>query len=139
MKTITKIAAGIIAAGMLTIGLVGCESDADKTSRNISTAAEQFEVQRKIIAVNGITGATILYAEGRCSLETADSFLEGAVEMTCKIASDRYVKHYIVLGDQDSIAITQEEPIDVSEYHTRVILKPQNLVPEFDIMMGEDN
>lgn len=137
MNIKTKVIGAVIAVAAV-VGLAGCSSDADQASRNISTAAEQFEVQRKIIAVNGITGETIFFAEGRCSLETADSFLAGAVELTCKQSSSEYRKHFIVLGDQDSIAITQEEPIDVSEYHTRIILKPQNAIPEFDIVMGED-
>lgn len=129
---------GIATIALALTALVGCTSDADKASQNLSTAAEAFEIQRQIIAVNGITGETIFYAEGRCSLETADSFLAGAVEITCKQGPEDYRKHFLVLGDQDSIAITQEVPIDVSEYHTRIILKPQNLIPEFDIMMGED-
>lgn len=133
-KIITSIAALVLAGA----ALAGCTSDADKASENLSTAAETFEIQRTIIATNGITGKTMLFVEGRCSLESADSFLAGALEITCKISSDGYVKHFYVPGDQDQVVITQEEPIDVSEYHTRVILKPQNLLPEFDIMLGED-
>lgn len=138
MKTFAKIGA-VLAIGALGItALAGCESDADKTSRNLSTAAEAFEIQRTIVATNGITGQIMLYVEGRCSLESADSFLAGALEINCKISDSGYVKHFYVPGDQDQVVITQEEPIDVSEYHTRVILKPQNLIPEFDIQLGED-
>lgn len=133
-KIITAVAGLAVAAGLL----ASCSSDADMASKNLSTAAEAFEVQRTIIAVNGITGATIFFAEGRCSLESADSFLAGAVEITCKQGPSEYRKHFIMLGDQDSVAITQEKAIDVSEYHTRIVLKPQNVIPEFDIMMGED-
>jgi hypothetical protein len=138
MKKSLKIAAvgALAVTGILVFA--GCESDADVTSRNISTAAEQFEVQRKIVATNGITGEVMLYAEGRCSLETADSFLAGAVEITCKISSSEYVKHFYIKGDQDQMAITQEAAIDASEYHTRFVIKPQNAIPEFDIEMGED-
>lgn len=138
MKRKNKIIATIMAAGILAGGLAGCTSDADTVSRNLSTAAEQFEIQRTIIATNGITGQTMLFVEGRCSLESADSFLAGALEISCKISSDGYVKHFYVPGDQDQVVITQEQPIDASEYHTRVILKPQNAIPEFDIMLGED-
>lgn len=134
MKAI--VAAG--AAAVLAVGLAGCVSDADKASENLSTAAESFEVQRTIVAVNGITGERIFFAEGRCSMESADSFLKGALEITCKQGPDEYRKHFLLLGDQDSVAITQEKAIDVSEYHTRIVLKPQNVIPEFDIMLGED-
>lgn len=137
MKKSIKIGIAAVAiAGVL--GLAGCASDADRTSQNLSTAAEAFEIQRTIVATNGITGKTMLFVEGRCSLESAESFLAGAIEITCKISSEDYVKHFYVPGDQDQIVITQEEPIDVSEYHTRVILKPLGSIPEFDIMLGED-
>lgn len=138
LKKWHKVTAQIAVTLGLVAGLAACSTDADTASRNISTAAEQFEVQRTIIAVNGITGETIFFAEGRCSMESADSFLAGALEITCKQGPSEYRKHFVLLGDQDSVAITQEKAIDVSEYHTRIILKPQNAIPEFDIMMGED-
>lgn len=123
---------------LLATALVGCSSDADTASYNLGQAAEAFEVQRTIVGINGITGATIFFAEGRCSVESAESFLPGSVEVTCKYGPEEYRKHFVMLGDQDSISITQEHAIDVSEYHTRIILKPQNVIPEFDIMVGED-
>jgi hypothetical protein len=137
MKINKKLATlGVISAGVL--ALAGCTSDADRSSENLSTAAEHFEIQRTIVATNGITGQVMFYAEGRCSLETADSFLAGAIEIVCKTGPDEYYKHFYIKGDQDQMAITQEKPIDVSEYHTRIVLKPQNVIPEFDIMLGED-
>lgn len=132
---IVAVGAGLVVASL---ALAGCVSDADKASENLSTAAEAFEVQRTIVGINGITGATTFYVEGRCSLESAESFLAGALEVTCKYGPEDYRKHFLIMGDQDSVSITQEAGIDVSEYHTRIILKPQNLIPEFDIMVGED-
>lgn len=137
MKMSKKIAA-VLVAGTLALGLASCTSDADMASKNLSTAAEAFEVQRTIVGINGITGNTIFFAEGRCSVESAESFLPGAVEVTCKYGPSEYRKHFVMLGDQDSISITQEHAIDASEYHTRIVLKPQNVIPEFDIMVGED-
>lgn len=133
MKTRTmKLAA--IGAVALAVALTGCTSDADKASENIATAAEQFEVQRTLVGVNGITGETIFFAEGRCSFESSGR----RFDVTCKHSSDEYRKHVFILGDQDSVVVTQEAAIDISEYHTRIILKPQNLLPEFDIKVGED-
>lgn len=129
-----KTAAAIIGAAALAGTLVGCTSDADKASENIATAAEAFEVQRTIVGINGITGDTIFFAEGRCSFEYGSK----RVDVTCKYGPEEYRKHVFMLGDQDSVVVTQEHAIDVSEYHTRIILKPQNIIPEFDIMVGED-
>lgn len=117
------------------LALAGCTSDADKASENISTAAEAFEVQRTIVGINGITGATTFFAEGRCSFEFPSS---RRTDVTCKYGPDEYRRHTFFMGDQDSVVITQEESIDVSEYYTRIVIKPQNIIPEFDIMVGED-
>ena len=53
-----KITKGIIAGVTIlaaSVGLSACGSDADKVSRNVSTAAENFEVQRLIVGVNAIS------------------------------------------------------------------------------------
>lgn len=135
MSTKTKIATSISAAAIAMLALAGCSSDADKASENISTAAENFEVQRTIVGINGITGKTIFFPEGRCSF----GYPSGRrVDVTCKYSKDEYRKHTFILGNQDSVVVSQEKAIDVSEYHTRIVLKPQNIIPEFDIKVGED-
>lgn len=48
MKKITKIAAGAIAFGAVAIGLVGCSTEADTVSYNLSQEAEDFQIDLKI-------------------------------------------------------------------------------------------
>ena len=50
----------------------GC-SDADVASSNLSKAADNFEVTRRIVFYNGITGDYMLTIEGLCSLGNDDS------------------------------------------------------------------
>jgi hypothetical protein len=139
-----KIAAGLGALAVAGIALVGCaptvttnngNSDADKVAENIALEAEAFQVQRSITATSGITGDILFIAEGRCSFEYPG---DNRVDATCKYGPDEYRKHTFVLGDQDSVVIAMEEPIDVSEYHTKILIKPQNAIPEFGISVGED-
>lgn len=134
MKT-KRIALATVGLAVTALALAGCSSDADTADYNTVQAAEAFEVQREIVGINGISQEVIFYAEGRCSFEYPEP---GRFDLMCKYGPDEYRKHVFILGDQDSVVITQTEPIDVSEYHTRIILKPQNLIPEFDIMVGED-
>lgn len=137
MRTRTRaIAAGAILA-MAAAGLVACTTDADNASRNISTAAEQFEIERRITVTTGFGAEVSLQVEGRCSLESADSFLEGALEVTCKIGPNEYTKHFVVKGDNDIVTVQQLGTVDVSVYHHRVLIKPENLLPEFDYEGGE--
>jgi len=124
----------VLAGGVM---LTGCMSDADTVSDNISTAAEQFEVERRIVAVNGITDAIMLEIEGRCSVETADSGLNGSLEITCKIGPNEYTKHFVGLSDNVSYVVQQLGTSDASVYHHRVLIKPENLLPEFDYEAGE--
>lgn len=133
MKLKTRISAAIAALAVAALALTGCTSDADKASQNIATAAESFEVQRTIVGINGISGETVFFAEGRCSFESSGR----RFDVTCKHGPDEFRKHVFIMGDQDSVSITQEKAIDVSEYHTRIVLKPQNLLPEFDLQVGE--
>lgn len=135
------IIAGVIAIAGI-IGLAGCtatpdngNSDADKAAYNVSMEAESFQVQRTITALSGITGEVLFVAEGRCSFEYPEN---NRVDVICKYSEDEYRKHTFIIGDQDQVIIAQEEPIDVSEYHTKIIIKPQNLIPEFGLSVGED-
>lgn len=130
MNKTKKIAAvGVIAA--VGLFLASCSSDADKASYNVSVAAENFEVNRLIVGINGVTDEVLFSVEGRCSIER-----DGDLVVTCKEGPDEYKKHYLGLSDNVTYVSTQLEPIDVSVYHTRIILKPENIVPNFDLSTG---
>lgn len=68
----------LVAAG---IGLATC-SDAGVASSNLSRAADQFEISRRIVFYNGITGDYMLTIEGLCALGNYDD--EGELTVTCK-------------------------------------------------------
>ena len=52
---------------------VACASKADVASQNLSTAADNFQITRRIVFYNGITGQYILVIEGLCSLGNNDA------------------------------------------------------------------
>lgn len=111
----------------------GCtESDADVASKNLSKAAEQFEVPRKIVFFNGITDKYLLSIEGYCSVETGDSLLSGSLEVTCATGHKQFKKHFLGLSDNVSFFVEQVEAVGVSTKHYRVIFKPETIVPNFD-------
>lgn len=126
-KTVTVLS-GAFALGLL---LTGCEGDsgAAKVSENISTAADNFEVQRKIIGINGITDTPAFEVEGRCSITDNG----GNLDVICKHGEDDYRKHKVGLSDNVFYVSTQLDGIDASEYHTRIIIKPQTIIPDFDL------
>lgn len=130
-KRIITVAVTALAA----LALAGCASDADKASDNLSKAAEQFEVPRRIVGINGITDEVLFEVEGRCSLERGES-MEDTLDVICKHGPNDFRKHFVGLSDNVTFISTQLKGVDVSVYRTRIILKPQNLIPNLDLVTG---
>lgn len=118
---------------LLFVGAACTDSKADIASHNLSKAAEQFEIERRIVFFNGITDKYLLTVEGRCSVETSESALGGSLEVTCKIGPNQYKKHFLGLSDNVSYFVEQIESTDVSEYHYRVIFRPETIVPDIEL------
>ena len=114
--------------------VAGCSSDADVASRNLSKAADQFEVARRIVFYNGITGGYMLTIEGLCSLGNSDK--TRAVSVTCKTGPADYKKHFLGLSDNITFFVEQMEPVAASPYRYRVIFKPDVIVPDIHVSTG---
>lgn len=121
----------ILAAILISFGYVlsGCTTDADVVSRNLSKAADQFEVPRRIVFYNGVTGEYMLTIEGLCSLEPTDRKLM----VTCKTGAANYKKHYLGLSDNVTYFAEQMEPVAASPYRYRVIFKPASILPDIQV------
>jgi hypothetical protein len=119
--------AATIAVGAV-LALAGCSSDADVASENLSKAADQFEIDRRIVFFNGITDTYLLTVEGRCSIADEGNQLE----VTCKTGDDQYKKHFLGLSDNVTYFVEQLEPAEVDVYHYRVIFKPETIIPDVD-------
>ena len=127
-----KIAAIAIALGLL-FGATACGSDAKTVSDNLSKEADQFNVQRKITGVNGITDKVAFEVTGKCSIEPQDRKLM----VTCKHGDNDYRKHYVGLSDNTYWVAEQLNPLDVSVYHTLIVVRPEALIPEFKLDAGK--
>jgi len=126
MNRTTLFAAATIALS----GLAAC-SDADVASSNLSKAADNFEVQRRIVFYNGITGEYILTITGLCSLGNFDS--AGQLTVTCKTGPSEFKKHFLGLSDNVTFFAEQIEPVAVGTYQYVVNFKPSTLLPDFKL------
>jgi hypothetical protein len=118
-----------IAALGLAATLVGCD-DAKIASENLSRAADNFEINRRIVFYNGITGGYILTIEGLCSQEPSDNGKKLAV--ICKTGPSSYKKHFLGLSDNVTYFSEQLEAAAASAYHYRVIFKPAAIIPDIE-------
>lgn len=126
-----RIAIVVVALGL---AIAACSNDADVASHNLSQAAEQFEIDRRVVFFNGITDTYLLSIEGRCSIEADE--LDRQLEVTCKVGPDEYKKHFLGLSDNVSYFVEQVESVDVSVYHYRVFFRPQQIIPDVDLEAG---
>jgi len=113
------------------IVMAGCSQPADRVSQNLSTAADNFEIDRRIVFYNGITDTYMLTVEGRCSLGNNDS--AGQLTVTCKVGPDEYKKHFLGLSDNVTYFVEQTEAADADEYRYRVVFRPGTIVPDPEI------
>lgn len=111
--------------------LVGCSSQADLASSNLSTAADNFQVVRRIVFYNGITGDYILVIEGLCSLGNADKV--GELSVTCKVGPTTFKKHFLGLSDNVTYFAEQIDPVESDVYHYRIIFRPSVIVPDVEV------
>jgi hypothetical protein len=111
------------------LALTGC-SDADVASSNISKAADNFEIMRRVVFYNGITDKYILSVEGLCSLGNNDT--NKKLSVTCKTGPSAYKKHFLGLSDNVTFFAEQIEAASVSAYHYKVMFKPQAIIPDID-------
>jgi hypothetical protein len=108
--------------------LAGCSSDADVASRNMSKAADNFDVARRIIFYNGVTGEYMLTIEGYCSLGNNDT--KGKLSVTCKTGPGAYKKHDLGLSDNVTFFLEQLDAKNVGVNFYRVVFKPSVIIPD---------
>ena len=113
------------------MALAGCQDDAKIASQNISKAADNFEINRRIVFINGITDNYLLSIEGRCAFEV-ESGAKPKVAVTCKTGPSAFKKHTLGLSDNVTFFSEQMDAADVSVFHYRVTLKPQSILRDYD-------
>jgi hypothetical protein len=119
---------------LIALVATGCSRDAEVASHNLSVAADQFELDRRVVFFNGITDTYLLSIEGRCSIEDQGNQLE----VTCKVGPEAFKKHFLGLSDNVSYFVEQLESADVSVYNYRVVFKPQVIIPDVDLETSLD-
>lgn len=123
MKNITM----IVSALGLAASLAAC-SDAEVASHNLSKAADNFEISRRIVFYNGITGDYMLTIEGLCSQQPK----ERKLEVTCKTGPREFKKHFLGLSDNVTYFSEQVASAPANTYRYRVFFKPSVIVPDVD-------
>ncbi len=116
---------------LLFVFLLSACSDAMVASSNLSKAADQFEINRRVVFYDAIQGSYILSIEGLCSLKK--DVTENQLEVTCKVSPTEYKKHFLGISDNVTYFAEQVNSAGVSVYNYRVIFKPSVIIPDIDV------
>ena len=113
------------------LGLSACDRDADVVSRNLSTDADNFKINRRVVFYNGVTGEYILQIQGLCSLGNNDTARRMSV--TCRTGANEYKKHFLGLSDNVTFFAEQLDSVKASPYFYKVVFKPSVILPDVEI------
>ena len=119
-----------LAAGLIALSLTACD-DSEVATRNLIKAADNFEVNRRIVFYNGITDTYMLEIEGRCSIDLNQN--NTAFKVICDVGNGNYKRHTLVLSDNVTAFVEQIEPNKVSKNFYRVTFKPSTIIPNIDV------
>ena len=122
----------LFTVAVLSLGLLitGCSREAEVASNNLSYAADNFQLDRRIVFYNGITGDYVLTIEGKCSF---DAVSERKVDVTCKVGDKEFKKHSLGISDNVTYFSEQLTSKGVSVYQYKVDFRPTTIIPDVDL------
>ena len=126
----------IIYAVLLMFCLVGCEKS-DRVNYNIRREANNFNVYRRVVAINTRLNETLFAVEGYISVGV-DS--DGDLNVTIQTGEEEFKLFYAHLGSDVTYTVIQTEPTDVTPYAYNISFFPAREVLEhglFDVTSSE--
>ena len=127
-KVFKKVIPLMVLVVIMAMVFVGCETQAQRVSYNLSQEADNFNVVRQLTVINCIEGDVIFQMTGKLSItaDTADNQLEVIVE-----DDGTYVKHFIGLSDNVTYVVEDLNlgANDVAKYRYTLNFNPNMWIP----------
>lgn len=101
---------------------------AENVNHNLSVAADNFEVVRKITVYNARTDLIVMEMEGYMSLSNNTT---NELVVTCKIGEREYKKNYVYLNEYVIYVVEDITGTTTDPYHYKV--KFYGAIPDIDI------
>lgn len=104
----------------------GC-TKAENVNYNLSQAADNFEVVRKITVYNARTDMIVMEMEGLMSLSNNST---RELVVTCKVGEDEYRKNYVYLNEYVIYVVEDITGTVTDPYHYKIHF--YTALPDFD-------
>jgi len=121
----------IVAVLLVIMCLVGCLtgcSEAANVNHNLSQAADNFQVIRKITVYNARTDLIIMEMEGAMSLSNTST---SELVVTCMTGPNTYKKNYIYLNEYVIYVVEDITGTVTNPYHYKIHF--YTAIPDIDI------
>ena len=122
-----KFIALILVAICLCTCLVGC-TEVDNVNHNLSQAADNFQVTRRITVYNARTDMIVLEMEGNMSLSNNTT---NELVVTCMTGPNQYKKNYVYLNEYLIYVVEDITDTVTDPYHYKVHF--YTAMPDVDI------
>lgn len=99
---------------------VGCEKS-DRVNYNIRREANNFNIYRRVVAINTRLNETLFAVEGYISV-AVDT--DGDLNVTIQTGEDEFKLFYAHLGTDVTYTVIQTEPVDVTPYAYNISFFP---------------
>ena len=124
----------MLTATISAVLLSGCQDDAQVATRNLSKAADNFEVMRRIIFYNTWKGEVLKEYVGKCSVKDETT----KFSVICKTGVSEFKRDIVGRNESMTYVVEQLEPVAASVYYYRRTFKPQSVLPDIDFRGGKE-
>ncbi len=107
--------------------LMGCDTEANRVSYNLSQEAENFNDIRQLTVMNCIKGDVLFQMTGKMSI-TADTN-DNQLEVIVEDERGEYKKHFIGLSDNVTYVVEDITAGDVEKYKYTLNFNPEMWFP----------
>lgn len=121
----------IICVLLLLVTILCCFASctaAENVNHNLSQAADNFEVARKITVYNARTDLIVMEMEGYMSISNNST---NELVVTCKTGASEYKKNYVYLNEYVIYVVEDITGTTTDPYHYKV--KFYGAIPDIDI------
>ena len=117
----------LLTASLLALSLVGCGTEAERVSHNLSQEADNFNDIRQVTVINCLQGDVLFQMTGKMSI-TADTD-DNQLEVVVEDENGDYKKHFIGLSDNVTYVVEDITSKDVNKYKYTLNFNPNMWIP----------